>query len=620
MVSNFQNTQRAMGTGILLLAVWFGLMAGLIEGVGLFVFQELGWTGWKMSRVPVRIQIIWISALFDLALFFLLGILLGTAQRLFPRLRWLHLSVLVFAFVAFFDWLALTGRLRHSGVFFLALGLAVTFTRWFKKHEAAAVGFWRRSLPGVAALALLALVGVQGGLWVKERMALAQLPAARPGSPNILVIVVDTLRADHLSAYGYGRPTSPNIDRVAQQGVLFENAFSTSSWTLPSHASLLTGRYPHEHGAEVDYFNSLYPTVAEALRDRGYRTAAFSANQTWFTVPRGFGPGFLHFEDFFHSVADMVARTLYGRKTEQFVLVPLGYEDYPGRKRAEEVTRETLRWIERDTGRPFFAFLNYFDLHDPYLPPQPYRSRFSRTKNPGGIINTLHSRYYPKLTPEQLQDEMDAYDGAIAYVDAHIGRLLSGLEQRGLAANTLVVITSDHGESFGEHGLLTHVNSLYREVIHVPLVFYWPGHLPTSLRLSLSIGNVSLPATLMELLGSGDQTTFPGPSLAQLWTSRDRHPAWPYLLAELSQFRYEEVKKNPAYYGTMKSLLNPQWHYIQHERFGPALYNWRQDPAEMQDLAHTPGGQPIADEFASRLQRLLAHTSSAKIEEAHRAH
>lgn len=611
MDSNPQNAERNNGSKILQLAVWFGLVAGMVEGLGLFLFQELGWTGWKMSRVPIRIQIIWISTAFDLFLFILLGILLVAARQLTPRLPWLRISVFLFGFMTFFDWLALTGRLRHFGVFFLALGVAVTLARWYKKHELHALQFCSRSLPGVAALALLALIGVQGGTWLKERMAMARLPMARPGMPNILVIVMDTLRADHLSSYGYNRPTSPNIDRVALGGVLFENAFSTSSWSLPSHASLLTGLYPHEHGAEINYFNGLSPTLAEALRERGFRTAAFSANQTWFTVSRGFGPGFLHFEDFFNSLADMAARTLYGRKIEQFVLVPLGYEDYPGRKRAEEVTQETLRWIGRDARRPFFAFLNYFDLHDPYLPPQPYRSKFSKIRNPGGIINTMRLRYYPTLTPEQLQDEMDAYDGAIAYVDAEIGRLLSGLEERGLAANTLVVITSDHGESFGEHGLLTHVNSLYREVIQVPLIFYWPGHTPQGLRLSQSVGNVSLPTTLMELIGAGDQTTFPAPSLVQLWTSPDHHPAWPDLLAELSQFHYEEVKKNPAYYGAMKSLLNPQWHYIQHEKFGPALYDWRQDPAETQDLAHTPEGQPIAGELATRLRSLLSRSTVA---------
>ena len=141
---------------------------------------------------------------------------------------------------------------------------------------------------------------------------------------NILVILVDTLRADHLSCYGYKRETSPHIDRIAHQGVLFENAFAPSSYTLPSHASLLTGLYPYEHGVEWDtpttLFDAPYPILGDAFQSQGYRTAAFSANIYWFTRALGFGRGFIHFEDYFQSISDMIFRTLYGRVFEKFVL------------------------------------------------------------------------------------------------------------------------------------------------------------------------------------------------------------------------------------------------------------------------------------------------------------
>src|SRR5262249_11531360 len=149
----------------------------------------------------------------------------------------------------------------------------------------------------------------------RENEELAQLPPAS-GSRNVLVVLVDTLRADHLSTYGYSRPTSPNLTGIAKEGMLFENAISPSSWTLPSHASILTGLYPHDHHAEL-YASSLgegYPTLAESLTRLGYRTAAFSANTGTFSRTRGFGRGFLHFEDDFQNWGSGLVRTFYGAK------------------------------------------------------------------------------------------------------------------------------------------------------------------------------------------------------------------------------------------------------------------------------------------------------------------
>jgi len=590
---------------VLIAAAWFGLVTGLLEGVGLLALQALDWMDWTMSLVAVSIEIIWISAVFDLLLFSAAGLALFGIARPFPKVPALRMCAFQFGLLGFLDLLLISGRIRHFGAFVFAVGLAVTFNRWLCRHEAAALRFWRRTLPWVAGTAALALVCIQGGLWLKERLAVSWLPAARPGAPNILVIVVDTLRADHLSSYGYSRPTSSNLDRIAQQGVLFENAIATSSWTPPSHASLLTGRYPHEHGTEEKPYDGRYPTIAQALRDRGYRTGAFSANVFLFCRRAGFGRGFIHFEDYFHSAADMAARTLYGRKLNDFVLPHLGFEDVPGRKRAADINRNFLRWVEREPGVPFFAFLNYFDVHEPYLPPQPYRSRFSMQRNPGGILNALRFRRNPKLTPEQLQGERDAYDGGIAYVDEQIRLLLAELERRGLIQDTLVVITSDHGESLGEHGLFLHRNGLYLNLIHVPLVFYWPGHLPRGERVAQPVSGTALPATLMEMIGAGDQTLFPGPSLARLWENPAPHPEWPLPLAEMARFPFE-AKSNPAYHGAMKSLVSSRWHYIVHEKFGPSLYDWQSDAQELHDLANTEEGHGVVEEFRLQLQTVLA--------------
>jgi Sulfatase len=170
---------------------------------------------------------------------------------LLPRFPVVTLSVFLFALLMFRSWLSpeFPWGIESYALWIMAIGLAVTLSRWFYKHPQGALRFLRRSLPILVVAAVLAFLGIQGGSWLKERLAVAGLPPSAPDAPNIMVIVVDTLRADHLSSYGYMRPTSSNIDHLAQQGVLFESAFSTAPWTAPSHASLLTGRYPYEHQA-----------------------------------------------------------------------------------------------------------------------------------------------------------------------------------------------------------------------------------------------------------------------------------------------------------------------------------------------------------------------------------
>jgi arylsulfatase A-like enzyme len=265
-----------------------------------------------------------------------------------------------------------------------------------------------------------------------------------------------------------------------------------------------------------------------------------------------------------------------------------------------------LRWIEGDRDRPFFAFLNYFDVHAPYIPPQPYRGQFSEEEEPGGRISTdwdMDHIYVP-LTPEQLQGEIDAYDGAIAYVDAEIARLLGELQARELAQDTLVIVTSDHGESFGEHGLLEHHNSLYREVIHVPLIFWWPGHVPEGARIATPVTNAALPATLLDLLGESDQTTFPGPSLAQLWQEPSPNPDWPDPLAEVGQVDWVPAQHLPRD-GAMKAVISGQSHYVTHEQRGEELYDWQSDPEELNDLSQVPEYQPVVDQFRAYLETLV---------------
>jgi len=401
-------------------------------------------------------------------------------------------------------------------------------------------------------------------------------------------VVMDTVRADHVSALGYPRATTPNLDRMASQGVLFENALSTSSWTLPAHASLLTGRYPFEHGAELLDYDGRYPTLAEEFENRGYRTGAFSANTFYFTQQNGFGPGFLHFEDLFSSVSDALTRPFYGRQMVS-LYEEASFSDLPGRRTAAEINLEFLLWLRQGGTRPFFVVLNYFDAHAPYLPPAPFRSRFASRPDPGGILNYIADRESLER-PDDVRDERDAYDGAIAFEDDQIGRLLASLRNLQPADNTIVVVLSDHGEFFGEHGLFMHRNALFLEGIHVPLLLHWPGHVPAGVRVPTPVSIASLPATFMQMLPRQGHTEFPGPSLAALWNGEAPQAQSPFLLAEL-------VSRAPTESGgaapRMESLLSSRWHFLLTDGKQPQLFDWRADPGELHNLAQSKEGRQV---------------------------
>lgn len=599
-----QKKSAGVLSSIILAAGWFGLVAGLVEGAGLLGLQELNWLNWNIARTAVTLEILWISPLFNFVGDLLLGVLICTCAILLPKWPWVRIAVLISFFLMILDWLLLSGRISHSGALVLAAGLTAAFVRWYSRNEQRAFAFWRKTLPLVAAVVILLVAGVQGRSWWQERSTIANLPPAAPGSPNIVLVIVDTLRADHVSAYGYSRPTTPNVDRLAQQGVLFENAYSTSSWTLPSHASILSGRYPFK--LDADYtFTKPVRRLPEALAERGYRTAAISANTSWFTRRHGFGPGFAHFEDFFTSLEDCFARTLYGRKAVHYVFPLWGRESYPGLRRAATIVDSALSWIGRDSSRPYFVTLNLMDVHDPYLPLQPWRNKFSRVPNPGGRLNEYFGNPNPHLTPEQLQEEIDAYDGGLAYLDEQLARLFAALD-----SNTLVIFTSDHGEFFGEHSLFFHRNALYLPVLHVPFIVHWKGHLPAGTRIVTPVTNASLPATILDLIDAPAEKEFAIASIAPLLKSAGTRADFPLPLAGMAKMPFEVMKHTPAYHGAMQSVIDLRWQFIRHEALGNELYDIGADPKQTRNLVGTPEGQALVHVFARQLESALRSGST----------
>jgi arylsulfatase A-like enzyme len=347
--------------------------------------------------------------------------------------------------------------------------------------------------------------------------------------------------------------------------------------------------------------DDIYPTIGEAMQARGYRTGAFSANTLFFTRRQGFGRGFHHFEDNYLSVPDaFLNSSLYGYLFEYYGLrKALNYEGVPYRRLAIEINRSALNWIDQKNDKPFFVFINYFDVHDPYTPPEPYLSKYGQTQ--GGLINGFVERYHPDVTPEQLQSEIDAYDGSINYVDDQIKALFAELDLRGELENTIVIITSDHGESLGEHGLLQHSASLYRQEIHVPLIV-WGAGVPAGEVIDTPVSTIALPSTILEFLGVNDGT-FPSQPLTLLFEGNV--PAdWAMPISEVAQM-VGAAEQNPSTHGEMKAVVGDEMQYIVHETFGVELYNWRNDPEEVQNLANAAEAVSALDVFKSYLEALI---------------
>jgi arylsulfatase A-like enzyme len=567
-------TRKLIAMGIVL-----GLISGLLEGLVHMGLQRLGVL--DNSWYPI----IWIAASFNALIVGGAGLLAAAVVSSRPHnpvLRWMAVFSLFFLAMGPVLALALKEWIYTYAIALLLVGMSVALTRWQLGQST-----WTFASSGVlrwtAAAALIAFALIEGGSRIQEKRATDRLAPADPSSPDVLLIIVDTLRADHLSSYGYGRKTSPAIDGLASGGVLFENSFATSSYTLPSHVSILTGQFPRQHKVEWDNSHHwpppLMPTFAELMYAKGYRTGAFSANTFYFTREHGFGRGYLHFEDFFHSLPDMWWRTAYGAIATRLVRRRLGWEDLPARKRADTVSRSAADWIAGDSDHPFFVTLNYMDTHDPYLPPEPYRSRFATRPDPGGLINAKW--HIPRsLSAEDLQSEQDAYDGAIAFVDDEVGRLLSDIRGMRRSRSLLVIVTSDHGEEFGEHGGFLHQRHLYREVIHVPLIMWGPGVIPSGKRVSQPVSNASIPATVLDVIGAAQ--AFPSASLQPLWNGMAE--SFSAALSELKHMPWAFPRDAQIRLGSMRSLVSPALHYIERDGAGPELFEWVTDPREANNV------------------------------------
>ena len=339
---------------------------------------------------------------------------------------------------------------------------------------------------------------------------------SRPRAKNVIFLLVDTLRADHLGIYGYGRDTSPNLDAFARLGVLFQSARSQASCTYPSVNSMLTGRYPAVFLAQPDGYLGIpewIPSLAEILKQNGYRTAAVSSSAVVRNTPSQFNPG-----------------GGFGRGFDVF------QEDCVW-KNAACVNEQAFEQLGTDDGKPFFLYLHYLEPHGPYHPPADFPRRFAtgpapekafiRNGNPNPIADFLYKKEPdPGVTPADLQYLKDLYDDEIAYFDTQLARLLEELRARGLLDDTLVVVSADHGEEFLEHGHIKHCRTVYDTLVKVPLVFHIPG--AEARAVPQAVENVDIVPTVLDYLGVAPpaNVTFEGRSLRPLieGTSAEARP------------------------------------------------------------------------------------------------
>ena len=469
---------------------------------------------------------------------------------------------------------------RRALVITLLVGLPawLAFAYWLNREHLP--GFFEfESLAGNAGLlvaaGLVSIAASRGLLWASGRVksgwpragwvlpglvllvhAAGLYDRDRFRGPDVFVILIDVLRADHLGVYGYERETSPNIDRFAQDSVVFDKAISQSTFTKTSVSSLFTGLYPYRHkvyrgGPDVvtdegkvtsDVLSASHTTLAEALLDEGFLTAAWVENPQ-LRAYMGFDQGFVE------------------------------YHDQPGS--IETIRRQFSDWIDRWGERNrCFAYLHVLELHGPYEPEPPWKSKFGVYTDRFEGMDWREWRRYNKavnfgqdeITTEEVEQLRALYDAQIAYVDSELGLIFDKLKADGLYDDALILITGDHGEAFMEHGFLTHSNTAYEELVHVPLIVKLPRSHGAGRRVQGQVALVDVAPTLVQHVNGQRKLDVDGLSL--LGTLRDGAPL------EERSYIYSELSNHLA-------IRSDRWKYIQYLERPPELYDLAADPKEL---------------------------------------
>jgi arylsulfatase A-like enzyme len=617
---------------VLWLAALCGLAGGELEVASRVVRRAFGTTDrmYLLTR-----HFFWLVPLIDLALFLGFGVLCAAATRWWPRRAgWLCPRLIVIG--AVLPALLIVGRGIYPLAWLVfAIGIAAALAPTIERRPAAVRtrGIWTF----VALLAAVAIQGgwILGGEWLARRREDARpLPAGDP--PNVLLVVLDTVRADHLGLSGYERPTSPRLEDLARRSVRFNRARAPAPWTLASHASLFTGRWPHELG--IQWLHPMpggVPTLAEFLGSLGYATAGFVGNTFYCAYDSGLDRGFAEYEDYVLTVIEAI-RTVYLLDAaldaiapiepvlDRWLTIGLGSAmadrsvrqlTHTDRKNAGIVNRQLLDWLDRrpEPRRPFFAFVNYVDAHAPYvLPPgEDYRFGTGPETDDDYVflldvwLNVDRSRL-PR--PAQVLAR-DCYDSCVAYLDERVGDLLDQLRSRKILDRTIVIVTADHGEGFGEHGLFDHGESVYSTEIRVPLLISLPTGGAAGKVVDEFVSLRDIPATIAGLVRPDAKAPFPGRSLAPLLRGTAPPAPEALVLSELAAPNPSDPNRgrSPATRGPLRSLAEGDYVYIRNEGDGKEeLYDQRDDPRELSDRSRAAGSESLLQRFRDRLRQIFS--------------
>jgi arylsulfatase A-like enzyme len=384
----------------------------------------------------------------------------------------------------------------------------------------------------------------------------------------------------------------------------FVNARSPGAWTLPSHASMFTGRWPHELSVGVEQpLDARFPTIAEHMAANGYSTAGFVANtffcNAWFGLDRGFG----RYEDTAVTPQTILRSSHLGRKL--FRSIGNAPHERPSahfnRKSAATINTEFLAWLDGRSSepRPFFAFLNYFDAHDPYMLPHHELPSFAKAPRSAHDIRLLRDWNLlsaKKLTPTQIAMARDCYDDCLRQLDLELGRLVDQLDRRGVLQTTWLIVTSDHGEQFGEHGQIGHGNAVQRETVHVPLLIIPPKQSDRTAQVitqPVSLRNV--PATVVAVAGLSESASpFPGSALVPTTEA----VADELVMSELT----DPEGPQPPGWRPARSVVADGFVYIQQSDGREQLFDLASDPDEKHDLATLPAHATTLEQFRARVR------------------
>ena len=425
-----------------------------------------------------------------------------------------------------------------------------------------------------------------------------------PSYPNVLILVMDTARAQSLSCYGYERATSPNLDALTADSVLYERAIAPGCWSLPSQLSLLTGLFPSKHGAHELHLSypHHYPTLPEVLREAGYATLGISPN-SWMSDEFGATYGFDTYLKLWQywptlpATAESRSRP-WIRWAHHFNRYYTRYA-FPNRNRARHVNQALYKLLDK-VREPFFGYVIYWDTHLPYYAHGEHATRWL----PPGVdlqqaqqVERNHLAYHTgqlSMTETDFDILRGCYDGALSSIDEEIGRLLDWLETRGVLDRTLLIITSDHGENIGDHRLMSHAYSLHDTLIHVPLLIRYPACFPRGERVASHVQLTDVFPTLLDALGLEApevRAELQGVSLLQDQTdAADRwayaemlapHPSIPALNRRAG---LPEDTPQPQYDRSLRCIRTHDSKLIWSSDGQHILYDLRQDPSETVNL------------------------------------